>query len=128
MFHFIYRLFKDNILNLNSPHKTRKIYEPTISSIRKAKVVTNPNDSSLSSRSMSKDKSPTISRKLKPAGKYITKGNSTTDDYKTPYNRILSSKKSLPGLKKVTQSSSQRSLKSNDSSQNTNQTVVIPAT
>lgn len=115
-------------MSLNSPVKTRKLYEPTISSIRKAKIVTNPNDSSLSSRSMSKDKSPTVSKKLKPAGKYITKGNSATDDYKTPYNRILSSKKSLPGLKKVTQSNSQRSLQSNDSSPNTNQTLVIPAT
>jgi hypothetical protein len=112
---------------LNSPAaKTTKIYDPTISSIRKAKVASNPTDSSLSSRSMSKDKPTSLIRKLKSVGKYISKAKTTNEDYKTPYNKIVKDKRSLPGIKKVTGSSSQRSMNSNESAKNIKKTLVIP--
>lgn len=87
---------------MHSPLKANKFNEPTISSIRKSKVTPNPTDSSLSSRSVSKDKKTmSLTKRVKVTSKYIiNKNKNVYEDKTTPQGKnTWKKKRSIPGLK-----------------------------
>ncbi len=104
------------MFGMHSPCKSKKFNEPTISSLRKTKTVSAPIESSLSSRSISKDKKPgSLPKRVKLTGKYINKNKSVYEDEAgAKPKQSWRKKKTLLGHKKYN-SSSQRSLNSNDS-------------
>lgn len=103
------------MFGMHSPGKSKKFNEPTISSLRKTKTVA-PTESSLSSRSISKDKKAgSLPKRVKLTGKYINKNKSVYEDEAgVKPKQSWRKKKTLLGHKKYN-SSSQRSLNSNDS-------------
>ena len=88
-----------------------------------------PGESSLSSRSISKDKKTTsLPKRLRPTGKYLNKNKNMYEDESTPSGtkQAWKKKRSLPGLsKKANGSSSQRSINSNDAIQNSNKSLTL---
>ncbi|CAI2371570.1 unnamed protein product [Moneuplotes crassus] len=104
-----------SFLNLHSPGKNKKFNEPTISSIRKAKAAPVTTESSLSSRSISKDKKPgSLPKRVKLTGRCTAKNKSIyEDEVSSKPKQAWRKKKSLPGLKKYS-SNSQKSFNSTE--------------
>jgi hypothetical protein len=86
-----FRIFKEHLslFSMHSPIKSKKFIEPTISSIRKAKISNTNTESSLSSRSISKDKNSTPLQKRIKQAKYISKSRNCYEDYSGKFNRYF---------------------------------------
>ncbi|CAI2376159.1 unnamed protein product [Moneuplotes crassus] len=96
-------------LGFHSPGKSKKFDEPTISSIRKARAAVANTESSVSSRSVSKEKCGVFKR-TRQFGKFINKSkNIYEDDGEKKSKQTLRKKKGFLGTKKHS-CSSQRSL------------------